>query len=259
MVVSTLSDHDAIPDDLNPRLWKTSKRWWIALVIGSLIAPIDMFSTLYAGGQAQIQQEFGISHFVATLGVGLVNLGIAIGPLIAAPLSELYGRQPMYMFSAISFTCLSLGSALSRNITALLLCRFLAALFGSSVFSNFGGSLSDMFSPDERGPLVALFTLVLQGAPTLGPLPGSFLGQYTSWRWIMALSAIWAGAITIPVLFLPETELGAIRKRQKYKDHQKKLRGTISGQGDVPTRNLWGNALLTPLGEFSILSQRKRP
>lgn len=65
MVVSVLepASHDGIPDNLNPRLWKTSKRWWIALVIGSLIAPMqvfiqlpisnltisfsDMFSTLY--------------------------------------------------------------------------------------------------------------------------------------------------------------------------------------------------------------------
>jgi len=114
-----------------------------------------------------------------------------------------------------------------------------------------------MFTPDERGPLVALFTLVLQGAPTLGPLPGSFLGQYTSWRWIMGLSAIWASAITIPVLFLPETEIGAIRKRQKYKELQKKWWDGLPGENQISTRNLWGNALLTPLGEFSRLSQYK--
>lgn len=59
-----------------------------------------------------------MSHFVVTLGVGLVNFvsslgisddvahtaqGIAIGPLIAAPLSELYGRQPVYIGSTIAF------------------------------------------------------------------------------------------------------------------------------------------------------------
>jgi len=140
-------------------------------------------------------------------------------------------------------------------MAALLLCRFLAALFGSSVFSNFGGSLSDMFAPDERGPLVALFTLVLQGAPTLGPLPGSFLGQYTSWRWIMALSAIWAGTITLPVLFLPETEIGAIKKRHKHKDLQKQWWDRLPPENHTSTRNLWGNALLTPLGGFSLILQ----
>lgn len=116
-----------------------------------------------------------------------------------------------------------------------------------------------MFTPDERGPLVALFTLVLQGAPTLGPLPGSFLGQFTSWRWIMGLSAIWAGTITIPVLFLPETEIGAIRKQQKYKELQKKWWDRLPGENRISTRNLWGNALLTPLGEFSRLLQFKPP
>ncbi|KDR81721.1 hypothetical protein GALMADRAFT_60006, partial [Galerina marginata CBS 339.88] len=197
-----------------------------------------------SGGQAQIQQEFGVSQFVATLGVGLVNLGIAIGPLVAAPVSELYGRQPMYMFSAITFTTFSLGAALSQSIEALLICRFFAALFGSSVFSNFGGSLSDMFTSDERGPLVALFTLVLQGAPTLGPVPGGFLGQHTHWRWIMGLSAIWAGSVTIAVLFLPETEIGAITKL-----HLRKVRGSqpLPREDRISKTSLWGKALLTPL------------
>ncbi|KAF8163418.1 major facilitator superfamily domain-containing protein [Crassisporium funariophilum] len=208
---------------------------------------------LQSGGQEQIQREFGVSHFVATLGVGLVNLGISIGPLLAAPLSELYGRQPMYMFSAISFTCFCVGCSLAPDITTLLICRFLAALCGSSVFSNFGGSLSDMFTPAERGPLVALFTLVLQGAPTIGPVPGSFLGQYAHWRWIMGLSGIWAGVITIPTLFLPETEIGAINKK-----HQRKSQGMKGWQfwrqpsSSISSRTLWGQALLTPLNMLAF-------
>ena len=46
-------------------------------------------------------------------------------------------------------------------MVTLLTCRALAGFIGSAVFALYGGSLTDMFSPDERGPLVALFTVVL--------------------------------------------------------------------------------------------------
>ncbi|GLB38854.1 putative MFS general substrate transporter [Lyophyllum shimeji] len=242
-----------LPDAHNPRKWSTLKRWYIALVIWNFIAPIDMTSTLYAGGQAQIQEEFKVSHFVVTLGVGLVNFGFAIGPLVYAPLSELYGRQPVYIATAITFAAFSLGTALAPNIEALLIFRLLAGALGAAVFSNFGGSLSDMFTPDERGPLVALFTLVLQGAPTIGPVPGSLMGQYVSWRWIMGLNAIWGAAIGLLVLFLPETEPGKIartlkRKEEKDREDSEKAIGVSVLVPDAPRKlDLWVKSLLTPL------------
>ncbi|RDB27730.1 hypothetical protein Hypma_003153 [Hypsizygus marmoreus] len=243
-----------LPDEHNPRKWSTLKRWYIAMVIWNLIAPIDMTSTLYSGGQHQIQEQFHVSHFVVTLGVGFVNLGFAIGPLIGAPLSELYGRQPVYIGTAIGFIAFSLGAALSPNITSLLICRLLTGLLGAAVFSNFGGSLSDMFTPDERGPLVALFALVLQGAPTIGPVPGSFMGQYVSWRWIMGLTAIWGAAIGLPVLFLPETEPAKIARRLKRRVEKKRREDREKGVEDILAipeppvkRDLWGKSLLMPL------------
>ncbi|TFK32214.1 major facilitator superfamily domain-containing protein [Crucibulum laeve] len=233
----------------NPRNWSTVRRWYIAMVIWNLVAPIDMCSTLYSGAQSQVQDRFGVSHFVVTLGVGLVNFGFAIGPLIGAPLSELYGRQPVYIGTAVSFTLFSLGSAVSQSISALLITRFFSGFLGAAVFSNFGGSLSDMFTPDERGPLVALFALVLQGAPTIGPVPGSFMGQYVGWRWIMGLTALWSAFITIPVLFLPETEVGAIKRKILRQANGRKWWQFGDGQNEKGKsgKDVWGKALLTPL------------
>lgn len=138
-------------------------------------------------------------------------------------------------------------------MVTLLVCRFLASILGSAVFSNFGGTLSDLFTPDERGPWVALFTLVLQGAPTIGPVPGSFMGQYLNWRWVLALTTIWGGFITVFVLFLPETEPGKLQrtlaKRETVALPEEKSR--------IRDSELWSKALLTPLSEFFLsLSSR---
>jgi len=143
----------------------------------------------------------------------------------------------------------SLGSALAPNIESLLIFRLLAGTLGAAVFSNFGGSLSDMFTPEERGPLVALFTLVLQGAPTIGPVPGSLMGQYVSWRWIMGLTTIWGAVVGVFVLFLPETEprkIERVLKRNEEKRREDAEKAVLAR--DAPQkRDLWLKSLLTPL------------
>ncbi|KAF8836475.1 MFS general substrate transporter [Paxillus ammoniavirescens] len=228
----------------DPRQWSKWRRWMIALVIWNLIAPVDISPTFYSGVQDQIQGYFETTDFVATLGVGLCNFGGVFGPLIGAPLSELYGRRPVYIGASVGFVIFSLGAALSQTIVSLLCCRALAGLIGSAVFSLYGGSLSDMFTPDERGPFVALFTIVLQGAPTIGPVPSSLLSATVHWRWLMGFIAAWAAVITVLVICLPETEATAIQKRLA-KD-QREVMPRVSARAQE-TWGVWSKALLTPM------------
>ncbi|KAI6005602.1 major facilitator superfamily domain-containing protein [Pisolithus albus] len=232
----------ALPSDLDPRQWSRWKRWAITVIIWNLITPIDMASTFYSGVQGQIQDEFNTSNTVATLGVGLYNLGCVFGALFGGPLSELYGRRPVYIVSSVCFVVFSLGSTLSPNIPTLLICRGLMGLFGSPVFSIHGGSTADLFTPAERGPVVALSTLVLQGAPTIGPVPSSFLGPVLPWRWLLGSITIWGGVLAIAtILFVPETEPKAIQRKVA------KSEGIVAGAQDVNFFKVWSNALLRPI------------
>ncbi|KAL4063460.1 major facilitator superfamily domain-containing protein, partial [Scleroderma citrinum] len=165
------------------------------------------------------------------------------GVLIGGPLSELHGRRPVYIFSSICFFLFSLGATISPNIASMLICRTLTGLFGSPVFAIYGGSLADLFSPHERGPMVALFTLVLQGAPTIGPVPSSFLGTFLHWRWLLGFLTIWGGLLAALMFFMPETEPNAIaRKLSKSEGYVQDTKVPVA---DKP--NLWGKVLLTPI------------
>lgn len=130
-------------------------------------------------------------------------------------------------------------------MVALLGCRALSGLIGSAIFALYGGSLADMFNPDERGSLVALFTIVLQGAPTIGPVPSSLLGTIVHWRWLMACIAAWVAIITAMVICLPETEVNAIRRRIA------KEQGSGVSKDCIPAQpsGLWRGALLTPISK----------
>lgn len=214
----------------------------IALIIWNLIAPIDLAMTFYSGVQGQIQDEFGTSNTLATLGVGLYNLGGVFGVLIGGPLSELYGRRPVYVVCSICFVVFSLGSTLSPNVSTLLICRGLMGLLGSPIFSIYGGSVADLFTPEERGPVVALFTLVLQGAPTIGPVPSSFLGPIFPWRSLFGFITIWGGVLAAAtILFIPETEPKKIRRKIAESE------GIVVDIKEVKSSKVWSRALLAPI------------
>jgi MFS family permease len=76
-------------------------------------------------------KEFNVAREVAVLPLSLYTLGFTVGPIIAAPLSELYGRRSVYWTTLpllLAFTAIS-GSA--NNIAVLIIFRFLAGVGGS--------------------------------------------------------------------------------------------------------------------------------
>ena len=134
------------------------------------------------------------------------NGQFAIGPLLWAPLSELYGRQVLFFATYGAFTAFNAGAAGSQNISTLIVLRFFAGAFGSSPLTNAGGVIADMFPASQRGLALSIFAAAPFMGPTLGPIVGGFLAESKGWRWVEGLMAIFSGVIWIIGTFtIPET------------------------------------------------------
>lgn len=196
-----------IPDDpRNPMLFSMWKKWTITLLVAVATLAVAFVSSAYTGGVNQIMEEFGVSGEVVTLGISLFVLGFAIGPLLWAPLSELYGRQILFFGTYGVLTAFNAGAAGSQNIETLLILRFFAGAFGSSPLTNAGGVIADMFPAAQRGLAMSVFAAAPFMGPTLGPIVGGFLGEAKGWRWVEGLMAIFTGSLwIIGTLTIPET------------------------------------------------------
>lgn len=161
----------------------------------------------------QIVPEFSISQEVATLGLSLFVLGLGTSPLFLGPLSEFYGRRPIYLVSFFFFFIWQIPCAFAKNIETILIVRYLAGFSGSAFLSVSGGSISDLFSgPDLTFPM-AIFSASPFLGPVMGPLLGDFINQYTTWRWTFRLTMIWSFVIWILLIFaVPETYSPAVLK-----------------------------------------------
>ncbi|KAH8880833.1 MFS general substrate transporter [Thozetella sp. PMI_491] len=193
-------------DPRNPMLFPPVKRWFITIVVSIATLAVALVSSAYTGGIREIILEFGIGQEVATLGVSLFVVGFAVGPLLWAPFSELFGRQVLFIGTYAALTAFNAGCAGAQNSWTLLILRFFAGAFGSSPLTNAGGVIADMFPASERGLAMAVFAAAPFLGPVLGPVAGGFLGMNAGWRWVMGLLAAFSGTLWIAgSLLVPET------------------------------------------------------
>jgi len=208
-----------IPNDpRNPMEFSNFKKWAIVGTVAFATLAVAFVSSAYSGSVAQIIQEFKISQEVATLGVSLFVLGFAVGPLLWAPLSELYGRQILFCGTYAMLTIFNAGAAGSTNAATLLVLRFLAGTFGSSPLTNAGGVIADMMDASQRGIGMSIFAAAPFMGPVLGPIVGGFVGETVGWRWVEGVMAIFTGVLWIVgSCFIPETYSPVILKRRAAK------------------------------------------
>lgn len=208
-----------IPDDpRNPMNLSSGMKWFITFETAFNTLAVALLSSAYSGGVQEIMAEFQISQIVAILGVSLFVLGFAIGPLLWAPLSELFGRQVLFFGTYAVLTAFCAGCAGAQNIETLIILRFFAGSFGSSPLTNSGGVIADMFPASQRGQATALFAAAPFLGPVLGPITGGFLGVGAGWRWVMGFLAIFSGFCWIlGTLLIPETYAPVILRRRAEK------------------------------------------
>jgi MFS family permease len=140
-------------------------------------------SAVYSPGTKGISEEFHVSNTVALLGVTVYVLGLAFGPVIAAPISETFGRLLVYRFSLPISLLFTLGVGFSNTFAGVIVCRFFAGLTGSPVLSVGAGTNADLFPPRTRASATSLFLLAPFLGTTIGPVVGGFAAQHKGWRW----------------------------------------------------------------------------
>lgn len=158
-------------------------------------------SSIYTATYAQINSECDTKSLISTLGLSTFVLGIGFGPLLTGPLSEYYGRRPIYLVSWSLFIIWTIPSVVAKNIDTMIIARFFNGFAGGTFLSVAGGTVRDVFSRNEIQTPMALVSLAPLVGPSLGPLIGGFINYYTRWRWTYYIVIIWSTIILLSVIF----------------------------------------------------------
>jgi hypothetical protein len=160
-------DWDGPDDPANPRNWSKAYKLANVVVVSLSVLYTNLATTMFAPGATIMQQEFGYtSSTVEVLTITMASLGFAIGQLFVPPMSEVFGRMPIYRASSIFYLGFTAGCSRSTNVAEFLVFRLLTGLAAASYMSTGGGTVADLLPKEERGVAMAIFT----AGPLFGPV-----------------------------------------------------------------------------------------
>lgn len=105
------------------------------------------------------------SQVIGSFMVTIYLLGFVIGPLILAPLSEIYGRYPVVVLGNWFLCVWLLGCALSPTIAGVIVMRVLAGIGGSAAMVIAPAVVADVYPIERRASATATIILAQCGAP----------------------------------------------------------------------------------------------
>ncbi|CAK7227981.1 hypothetical protein SCUCBS95973_006728 [Sporothrix curviconia] len=175
---------DSPDDPAYPLNFKPRRKWLIIIFLASMTLMTPFASSVLAPGINFMDADFNNDNItIGSLAVSVYLLGYAVGPLILAGLSELYGRHIVLTVSNIFFCGWQIGCALAPSLDALIVFRVLAGIGGSACMSLGGACIGDLFPIEERGLALSIWTLGPLVGPSVGPIAGAWLAQTIGWRW----------------------------------------------------------------------------
>ncbi|KAL6414012.1 hypothetical protein AUP68_03545 [Ilyonectria robusta] len=243
-------DWDGPDDPANPQNWSTGKKAMTVCLVSSITFVTPLASSIFAPGIEQVMIEFNSTNQqLASFIVSVYLLGYCFGPLVIAPLSEMYGRLHIYNIFNVLFVIFTVACALAPNLNGLIVFRLLAGLAGCCPLALGAGSLADIIAQEKRGAAMASWILGPILGPIIGPIAGGYLTEAKSWRWSFWLVAMVAGLITVVnFIFMRETYAYTIleekTKRLQKETGNMKLRS--SADTGRSTKELFKFAIVRP-------------
>jgi multidrug resistance protein len=210
---------------------------------------------MVAPALSAIDREFGITNQVlSSLTLSVFVLAYAVGPLFLGPMSEMYGRVIVLQTANLLYLFFNLGCGLAQTKTQLIIFRFLSGLGGSAPLAIGGGVLSDLFTAEQRGRAISIYSLAPLLGPAVGPIAGGFIAEKTTWRWVFYATTIADGLIQLSGLFfLQETYPPVLLHRKKKKLIKESGNEALHTEWDNPDRTIAASLRISLLRPFKLL------
>jgi MFS family permease len=151
--------------------------------------------------------EWGITptHVNDSGNLGILMLGV--GGIFWIPVIHYWGRAPVFFYTQIIGTFMTLGCALAPNFAGFYGFRALQTFFLTSGQCMGLAVIKDMFFFHELARKINLYILIFYASPYLGPqLAGWIIYGVNEWRPVFWISFAWGAMVVIlTILFFDET------------------------------------------------------
>src|SRR5579862_4014846 len=134
---------------------------------------------------------------------------IVAAAIMTAPVGWIaarFGRKNFALVSLTGFTVTSMMCGLAQTLDQMIMFRLLQGAFGAALSPLSQSIMLDMYPPQKRGNIMAIWGMGVMLGPILGPTLGGILTDAYNWRWVFYVNVPFGvAAVSAIVIFFKDT------------------------------------------------------
>jgi DHA1 family bicyclomycin/chloramphenicol resistance-like MFS transporter len=179
-------------------LSKHNEQWspptWV-LSLGAGLAPFAV--TLVAPAIPAMAIDLNADSNIAQLVLTTLLLSIAVGQLVAGPLSDRFGRKPLFLGGAVAYCVAGFGAVLSDTIEGIIFFRVIQGLGAAAAVAMSRSIVVDFYGRDRAAGVMSTIIAMMAIIPVFGTSLGGILTDLVGWHGSFFMLALTGLILTI--------------------------------------------------------------
>ncbi len=171
---------------------KIDKSWLFPAALVFYEISTYLSNDMYLPSLPQITRDMRITQDLAEYTLLFWFLGSASMQLLMGPLSDRYGRKIVLMTGGLFYVLANVVCAITSDIYLFLIARFVQGTAVCSMVVAGYAAIHETYDTTRAIKIIAMMGTVTILAPAFGPLLGAVILQFSEWRSIFYLLALWS-------------------------------------------------------------------
>ena len=175
----------------------------VVLGLLSTFGPLSL--DLYLPALPELADDLASTPSAAQLTITACLVGLALGQLVAGPLSDRFGRRRPLLVGLVVYLLASLACAFAPSVTVLVVLRLVQGLAGAAGLVVARAVARDLYEGRRLVLFFSRLTLISGLAPVVAPVLGGQLSRVMSWRGLFVVLAGFGALLLVAGLLQRET------------------------------------------------------
>lgn len=177
----------------------------LTIFLGMLAAIAPLSTDMYLPALPEMMEDFDVAPSMIQLTLTASMAGMALGQIVAGPVSDEQGRRKPLMIGMLVFAVSSAACVFVKSIYIFLVFRFIQGCSGGAGIVIARAIARDVCKGPALTRFFSMLMLVNGLAPILAPVIGGQLLRFSTWEGVFVLLTVIGVVLTICAIIMTET------------------------------------------------------